>query len=193
MMLKVCGVTRPEDAELAVEVGASYVGIIVDAKSPRLVEPERARDVASVLPRHVKVVGVIDARKPLNLDLILNSGVNVVQLHWGNPETFLAARETLEGYGIRVAVAPERVSTFKYEGAEYVLWDKKDFEGKFHAWGIRWSVLGIAGKVNPENVKEIVSLFKPDLVDVSSGVEKEPGIKDPEKVKRVAEVIGLAV
>ncbi|NPA85046.1 MAG: phosphoribosylanthranilate isomerase [Crenarchaeota archaeon] len=185
--------TRAEDAELAVEVGASYVGMIIDAPSPRLIPPERARDVASVLPGHVKAVGVVDARKELDLERILNSGVSVVQLHWATPQSFVRARELLGGYGISVAVAPLEAGAFKYSGAEYVLWDKKDWESKFLFWGIRQGISGIAGKITPENVKEIISAFKPDLIDVSSGVEREPGIKDPEKVRRVAEVVGLAL
>jgi len=193
MMLKVCGVTRPEDAELAVEAGASYVGIIIGAKSPRLVSPERAKDIASVLPKHVKPVGVVDARKRLDLETVLNSGVTVVQLHWGSPESFLEAKEVLSPYGVSVAVAPERATPFKYEGAEYVLWDKKGWEEKFAFWGLRQGVAGIAGRITPDNVREVVAAFKPDLVDVSSGVEKEPGIKDPAKVRKVAEVIGLAL
>jgi len=191
--LKVCGVTNPEDAEVAVEAGASYVGVIIDAPSPRLVGPEAARDVASVLPSHVKPVGVVDARKPLDLDKVLNSGVKVVQLHWGDESSFLRAKLLLEGYGVSVAVAPLRATPFKYAGAEYVLWDKKSFEEKFVSWGARWTKVGVAGKVTPENVKEVVALFKPDLIDVSSGVEVKPGVKDPEKVMKVAEVIGLAL
>ncbi len=193
MMLKICGVTRPEDAELAVDVGALYVGVIIGARSPRFVDAGRARDIVSVLPRHVKAVGVVDARKELDLDKVLRSEVQVVQLHWGGPESFLKAKRVLEAYGISVAIAPESLSAFKYEGAEYVLWDKKTLEEKFGSWGLRYARVGVAGRITPENVKEIVSLFKPDLVDVSSGVEKEPGVKDPEKVRKVAEVIGLAL
>ena len=191
--LKVCGVTSPRDAWLAVEAGAIYVGVIIDAEAPLLVTPEEAKDIASVLPGHVKVVGVVDARKPLNLEVILRSGVKVVQLHWATPATFLRALELLEPYDVSVAVAPTEPSAFKYKGAEYILWDKKDFEGKFASWGSRWAKVGVAGKIAPDNVKAIVYTFKPDLIDVSSGVEVAPGVKDPSKVMKVAEVIGLAL
>ncbi len=191
-MLKVCGVTNADDAALAVEVGASYVGMIIDAESPRLVSPERAREIVSVLPNHVKPVGVVDARKELDLEKVLNSGVRVVQLHWANPGSYFKAKEALESYSISVAIAVNELSLWPKVKIEYALVDVKDLDGKLIAWGLRHlKPLGVAGKITPENVKEVVELTKPELVDVSSGVEKEPGKKDPSKLRALAEALGL--
>ena len=194
MMVKVCGVTNPEDAELVVEAGASYVGVIIDAASPRLIPPKRAFEVGSVLPRHVKLVGVVDARKPLDLDLVLNSGVEVVQLHWASYESYLSAEDLLKPYSISIALASPSFTGWPLEkvNVEYVLVDVKDHNkkpeevGRARALG---SPVGVAGSLNPENVKEVVKTVKVDMVDVSSGVEERPGKKDPKKLREFVEAV----
>jgi len=191
-LLKVCGVTNVEDATLAVEVGASYVGMIIDAESPRLIDPQKAREIVSILPKHVKPVGVVDARKELDLEKVLDSGVRVVQLHWARPESYFKAKDALEPYSISVAIAVSELKMWPKVKVEYALIDVKDLDGKLIAWGMRHlRPLGVAGKITPENVREVVELTKPDLVDVSSGIEKEPGKKDPSKLKALAEALGL--
>ena len=191
-MLKVCGITNVEDASLAVEVGASYVGMIIDADSPRLIEANVAKEIVSILPKHVKAVGVVDSRRRLNLDKVLNSNVSVVQLHWATPRAYYEAKETLEPYSISVTVAVSELSLWPKVEAEYFLVDVKDLEGKLISWAFRdKGTVGVAGKITPENVKEVVELTKPDLVDVSSGVEAKPGKKDPEKLRSLAEALGL--
>ena len=191
-MLKVCGITNVEDALLAVEVGASYIGMIIDAESPRLIDTSVAKDIASVLPKHVKAVGVVDSRKKLDLEKILDSGVSVVQLHWATPSAYYEAKNTLEPYSINVAVAVTGLNLWPKVNVEYFLVDVKELEGKLISWAFRdKGIVGVAGKITPENVREVVELTKPDLVDVSSGVEAKPGKKDPEKLKALAEALGL--
>jgi len=194
MILKVCGVTNPADAELAVELGASYVGVIVGAKSPRLIDPQRASDIASVLPKHVKLVGVVDARKSLDLDVILNSDVEVVQLHWASYQAYSRAKGILEGYDISIALASQSFKGWPLERleTEYVLVDVKDHArkpeevGRARALG---DVVGVAGSLTPENVKAVINSVKVDMVDVSSGVEERPGKKDRRKLSEFARAV----
>ncbi len=191
-MLKICGITNVEDASLAVEYGASYIGMIIDARSPRLIDSRVARDIVSVLPKHVKAVGVVDARKKLDMDKILNSNVNVVQLHWAFPEAYFRAKDTLDHYSISVAIAIDELKLWPKIDVEYILIDVKSVEGKLIAWGFRdKGLLGVAGKITPENVREVVELTKPELVDISSGIELKPGKKDPSKLKALIEALGL--
>ncbi len=196
MILKVCGVTNVDDAIASVEVGALYVGMIIGAKSPRLIDPTRAKEISSSLPKHVKPVGVVDARKEPMLDVVLNSGVRVVQLHWATYESYLRWRDELKHYGISVALASPSFRDWPIErlDAEYVLVDVKDHQrkaeevGRARKLGIR---VGVAGGLRPDNLSKVLKDLKVELVDVSSGVEREPGRKDLELLRRFAEeVIG---
>ena len=193
MILKVCGVTNEGDALLAIEAGALYIGFIIGAKSPRLVDPEIVREISSVFPRHVKAVGVVDARKALDLDLVLKSEVRVVQLHWATWERYEEVKEILANYGIGVALATnsnEGWPLSKLIDVEYFLVDVKDHERKVQL--VNWfralspPILGVAGGLRVENL-EVLSGLKVDMVDVSSGIELRPGKKDPRLLRAFAE------
>ncbi|UXD22634.1 hypothetical protein IPA_06865 [Ignicoccus pacificus DSM 13166] len=197
MKVKICGVTNPKDAELAVEAGAHYVGVIIGAKSPRLIPPERSKEIASILPSHVKLVGVVDARKELDLDLILRSSVRVVQLHWASYQSYKRALELLKPYSVSVALASPSFKDWPLERleVEYLLVDVKDHEKKAEEVGRARPLaktLGIAGGLNPNNLRDVLRGVKVDMVDVSSGVEKVKGKKDPEMVRAfVSSALGL--
>ncbi|ALU12444.1 hypothetical protein EYM_03810 [Ignicoccus islandicus DSM 13165] len=198
MLLKICGLTNEEDALLAVEVGALYLGFIIDAKSPRLVNPQIVRDIASIIPRHVKIVGVIDSRKEPNIDVILGSSVDIVQLHWAEPESYEKWRHLLSNYDIGIALAvnsQEGWTLNKIRDIEYLLIDVKNHNSKvtLTTWFKFLSppLLGVAGGLRVENLS-ILKELNVDLVDVSSGIESKPGKKDPVLMRMFAEkVIGL--
>ncbi len=197
MLLKICGVTNGDDALLAVEAGASYLGFIIDARSPRLVEPKTVRDIISTLPKHVKAVGVVDSRKELNLVRILESGVNVVQLHWSTPERYERVKDLLTSHGLGVALAVNSKARWlsgDFRGVEYLLVDVKDHSKKLEliGWFASFSppLLGVAGGLRVNNLS-ILKYLKVDLVDVSSGVEARTGKKDPKLLREFARrVIG---
>lgn len=199
---KICGLSTPESVAVATEAGASYVGFVFFPKSPRCVEVEIARDLAIEVPVGVaKVALVVDADDAL-LDQITNVvPLDMLQLH-GN-ETPERVSEIRARYGlpvmkaVGVSDAADLSALEEYERvADQILVDAKPPKdavlpggnGLAFDWHLianrRWSVPWmLAGGLTSENVGEAVALTGARQVDVSSGVEETPGVKDVDKIK----------
>ena len=204
--VKFCGLTRAEDAEAAVRLGARYVGVIF-AGGPRLLDPERARRVLDAVPSGVQRVGVFGSAPP---EVIASSAaaanVTVVQLHADPaPADVRAVRARFGGSVwavIRVAgteLPPGAGELFAE--ADAVVLDARSERG-LGGTGVPlpWEVLAarlrevrgggrlvLAGGLTPGNVARAIDALAPDVVDVSSGVESAPGIKDPSLMSAFAE------
>ena len=196
--VKFCGLTRALDAEEAVRLGARYVGVIL-ASGPRLLQPEQARAVLAGIPAGISRVGVFGAREAAAIAAEAErAGVDVVQLH-GDPDVpgVTAVRERFKGMvwaAIRIAgttIPPGAEGLF--EAADAVVLDARSERGLGGTgvtlpWGAlarrierfrgRRAALVLAGGLAPSNVGEAIAALAPDVVDVSSGVESVPGIKD---------------
>lgn len=195
--VKFCGMTRPEDAALASELGAAYVGVIL-ADGPRKVSFDRAREILEAAGPGVKHVGVFDTNDPDRIgDAAEELGLQVVQLHRDPmPADVEALRRTFGGdvwAAIRIAgsrIAP--VFEELFETADGVLLDAHS-ETRLGGTGVAlpWTQLAadlardrgsamviLAGGLNPRNVGSAIRTLSPDVVDVSSGIESSPGIKD---------------
>jgi phosphoribosylanthranilate isomerase len=195
--VKVCGITRPEDAELAVELGAWALGFILWEPSPRAADPAVVAGMAPSLRRRVELTGVfVNA----TLDEIATAAdqlhLSLVQLHGDEGPSFCA--EVARRTGAKVIKAA-RVATLGD------LEDLERFHTDFHlldtaAAGMRggtgrtwdWSLVAgrrskvpliLSGGLNPENVAAGLAAVHPFAVDVSSGVEAAPGVKDPDKLR----------
>jgi phosphoribosylanthranilate isomerase len=200
--VKFCGLTRPEDAREAMRLGAAFMGAIF-AGGPRNVSPVRAREVFNAAiggPTAVGVYGSDDVGK-IAADA-QTSGVEVIQLH-GDPRAadILAMRKRFGGQVWAVAradgsVLPEWTEEL-FHVADAVLLDAR-VKGRLGGTGValEWGMLAdsvaalrgrtpvvLAGGLHAGNVAEAVRLLAPDVVDVSSGVESSPGIKDYAKMK----------
>ena len=200
--VKFCGLTRAEDAREATRLGAAYVGAIF-AGGPRHVTPERAREVFDAAAGGPGAVGVFgtDDVDAIAADAI-TAGVEVIQLH-GDPRA-ADVRAMRRRFGGRVwavtradgSVLPEWAEELFHE-ADAVLLDAR-VQGRLGGTGVtlEWGALAdsvaalrgrtpvvLAGGLNPANVAEAVRLLAPDVVDVSSGVERSPGIKDHDKMR----------
>ena len=200
--VKFCGLTRTEDAAEAGRLGAAYVGAIF-AGGPRNVTPERARelfDAAGSAPVAVGVFGADDVSE-IAANAVM-AGVAVIQLH-GDPRAadVRAMRRRFGGLVRAVAradgsILPEWTEELFHE-ADAVLLDAR-VQGRLGGSGValEWGALAdslatlrgrtpviLAGGLKPENVAEAVRALAPDVVDVSSGVESSPGIKDHEKMR----------
>lgn len=206
--VKVCGLTRARDAELAVRLGARYLGAIF-AESPRRVAPAAARELAAAAGG-VPLLGVfVDATPDEILRLRDRARLAGAQLHGAYDE---AAAHRLLAEGMRVwAVARLReAGEAEHLGdrlgpAEMLLVEPR-VEGAHGGTGIalppdlataaRAAIpagrFALAGGLTPETVGAAVALVRPDVVDVSSGVEAAPGEKDPERLRRFLEVVGDA-
>ena len=173
MMVKICGITRREDAEAAVAAGASAIGFVFVSRSPRYVTPERAAELGDGLP--VWKVGVFEL--PTSLEAIMTTArLDVAQVY--GEETPAVARLWK---AVRVGTG-----TFSSAGAEAVLLD-----GPSNGVGFDWTrardaarKVIIAGGLDASNVGEAIRIARPWGVDASSRLEVSPGIKDPEKVRR---------
>jgi len=191
--VKVCGITRPEDAEHAATSGADYIGVILYPKSPRFVPPGRRRELIEASGDVPSVAVFVNPTLEEVLSA-LDEGFGLVQLH--GEETLEFARSV----GIEKVVKAFRVKDKPpnieegWKDAFGVLLDtfsKRAYGGTGESfnWDIARAVadrgfrLFLSGGLKPENVREAVSRVKPFAVDVSSGVEIEPGIKDRMKVE----------
>jgi len=204
--VKVCGLTRPEDARAAAALGARYVGAIF-AGGPRHLEPAAARAVLDGGGDAVERVGVFgDADAAAIARIVREAKLDIVQLHADpGPE---AVRTIREATGARVW-AVVRVGGAIEAGALGELWDAADalvldskVKGVLGGTGTSfdWSAtegvararrgrLVVAGGLTAANVGEAIESLSPDIVDVSSGVESAPGIKDHARMAEFMEAV----
>lgn len=194
--VKVCGITRPGDAELAARLGAAWVGFVFWPRSPRCVEPAAARAILAGLPPHVGGVGVFVDRVPDEVNAIADEvGLAAVQLH--GHESPAACRQCrrrvikavrLSGDSGGGGDDPDAV----WPGATLLVdaFDPRRMggTGKPADWSRAAQVarrrrLLLAGGLRADNVAEAVRRVAPYGVDVSSGVESRPGVKDPDRMR----------
>jgi len=205
--------TRAEDASAAASLGAAYVGVIF-AGGPRRVTVERAVSVLRDVPKSVRRVGVFaDASPQAVADSARRLGLGVVQLHTDcDAAAVTRMRGEVEGeiWGVlRLATAsiPD-VAAELFATADGVLLDAR-VTGKLGGTGVRlpWKELSeqlsrlrvhggaklvLAGGLNAENVTEAIRLLRPDIVDVSSGVEAAPGIKDHARMRAFRDAVNAS-
>lgn len=204
---KICGLTRAEDAALAVAHGASRLGVIF-AGGPRQRTPAEAREIVAAASG-VPVLGVFGVQSIEEiLAVVAAAGLSGVQLH--GPSSGEVARR-LQGEGLevwrvaRVPVLDEAAFGVLVEHADLLLLEPR-VAGEGVASGGRGVPIdlvaaheardhlpvgvraGLAGGLTPETLAEAIRVVGPDLVDVSSGVERAPGIKDPARLIRFLEI-----
>ena len=195
MRIKICGLTRLEDAQRAVDLGAAALGFNFYPPSPRYIEPEPARAIIRRLPPFVTAVGVFANETDAGhvISLAREAGATAVQVH--GPR-FPALHELLSVFTLVVAVAvregfkPEELG--KIEPSAYLLDafdpDRLGGTGKTFDWNAareakQYGPIILAGGLTPENVAQAVREVRPFAVDVASGVESAPRIKDPAKLR----------
>jgi phosphoribosylanthranilate isomerase len=195
MFVKVCGITRREDAAAAVDAGARALGFVFWPKSPRFVDPFHARAIVAGLPPFVTAVGLF-----VNQPHEYVSGVaslvrlGAVQLH--GDET-VAFAEALKLPVIRALTLGDRIEA--WPARMRVLLDAHDPDrrggtGRTIDWTgaavvARSRPILLAGGITPENVAEAVAHVRPFGIDVSSGVEHSPGIKDRNRIRALFEAL----
>jgi phosphoribosylanthranilate isomerase len=200
--IKICGLTSPADAAFCVEAGAHAVGLVFFPRSPRNVSLEQAREITRVLPAQTASVGVfVDATYDTLMQTVEKTGLTAVQLH-GNEPPELA--ESLHQQGLTVLKAfyvtaePGLGAALGFSSSTALVeWGKGVLPGgNAMVWGEktpslpRSRPLVIAGGLNPDTVADVIRRFRPDGVDVSSGVESEPGKKSFKKIRLFTQVVG---
>jgi phosphoribosylanthranilate isomerase len=184
MMIKVCGITRREDAVVAAEAGASALGFVFYPPSPRYVTPQRAAELGDGLD--VWKVGIFVDESPAAIGAVMRAArLDVAQIYGGNAPG-----------GIRVWKAFRVADSFDRslaEGAEAVLLDGAKNGASFDwklARGAAEKVI-VAGGLSATNVAEAIRIAQPWGVDASSQLESAPGIKDHDKVRAFIEAARL--
>jgi phosphoribosylanthranilate isomerase len=191
-MIKICGLRRWEDAECAVQAGATAVGFIFWPRSPRYVSPDEAAAIVKVLPPEIMTVGVFVDEAPSVMQGIAEAtGLRALQLHGSEPASHAAV---LTGLVIKALGASGVDAAHEWPASTLILLDAVDTPSRGGTgarvdWGLaevaaRTRRVVLAGGLTPENVDEAITTVRPFGVDVSSGVEVTPGVKDPEKIRR---------
>jgi phosphoribosylanthranilate isomerase len=194
--IKICGITNLSDALCASEAGADAVGFIFHPASPRYLSPEKAEEIIKHLPSGIARIGVFVNSEADEVNRTADiCGLDFIQLHGDeSPEycrlfpsrslikaVFLKTEEdisTLDGYNVRAFLADAR-STGMYGGT-----------GKQADWELAAKVaerypLILAGGLNEGNIIDALKAVSPDAVDINSGIEASPGIKDHKRLQRI--------
>ncbi|MEY2438473.1 MAG: phosphoribosylanthranilate isomerase [Acidimicrobiaceae bacterium] len=190
MFVKICGITSEEDALLAVAMGADAVGFVF-APSSRQIAAGKARDIARRLPPEVLTVGVFrDESAQRVVDVVNGAGLRAAQLHGHETVEHTRSVRSRVSFVIKAFAAGdptlERADDF---GADAVLVDSPTpGSGDMFDWSLAEGAphgrrVILAGGLTPDNVAEAIARVRPWGVDVSTGVESEPGRKDARKVR----------
>ncbi len=198
--LKICGLTRREDIEAAVEAGAKYLGFIFYEKSSRYVTPEQVKEISCDLPAGIKKVGVFVNSSIDDIRHIVEyCGLDVVQLHGDESPEFALE---LKGMEVWKALSLRNAADMKYAEnypAEAVLIDAMTAEqrggtGQLCDWSLAAELSAmrpviLAGGISPSNIKDAIAQVNPVIIDVNSGAESAPGIKDKTKLANIGKQI----
>ena len=206
--IKICGLSTPETLDAAVDAGATHVGFVHFEKSPRHITLEQASKLRRRVPESVKLVLVTVAMQPEPLARAYEAiRPDVIQFHGSEtPEWIKLVRDTIKveswrSIGLRSAETLENAK--KYEGAaDRLLFDApaKALPGG-NGVSFQWDLLdgwepfmpwALAGGLTPDNVGEAIARTGAPLVDASSGLETEPGVKDVGRIKVFCEAVRAA-
>ncbi len=197
MFVKICGITRAEDAAVAVTHGASAIGFIFWANSRRYVDPDQARAIVRTLPPFVTPVGVFVNEPADAINAVAAQvGLGAVQLHGDETPELLDA---LVSPVVKAVGRIDADTAWRWPSRVRLLVDadervQRGGTGITADWAAaavlaRQRPIVLAGGITPENVGDAVLTVQPFGIDVSSGVEDAPGIKNPEKLRALFEAL----
>ncbi len=192
--VKICGITNIQDAQAAVKAGADALGFVFYPKSPRYVLPEEAKLIIRCLPARVEKVGVfVNARENTIRAIKKYCGLTMLQFHGNESPDFcrkFSRERVIKALRVQGSGDVTRVSRFATYGALFDSFEPgvPGGTGKSFDWSLATEsaagrkIVFISGGLTPRNVAEAVRRFRPDWVDVSTGVEMAPGKKDAAKL-----------
>jgi phosphoribosylanthranilate isomerase len=199
--IKVCGLTRAEDAACAARLGADAIGVVFCSRSPRAVTLDQARAVIDALPAFVTVAALFLDPERDEVEQVLNAlPIDLLQFHGDEPAAFCEsfARPYIKALPMADDIDLNAAAR-DYRRARALLLDahargEPGGQGKTFAWRhIELSrPVVLAGGLAPDNVARAIATVQPWAVDVSSGVESEPGIKSSERLAAFIEEVNRA-
>jgi phosphoribosylanthranilate isomerase len=192
MFVKICGITRLADARHAVDCGAAAIGFVFWPGSPRYIAPVRAAEIVAELPANLVTVGVF-VNEPVEAieEVVRQTGIGTIQLHGNETPAYAAAIALPVWRAVGVHEADNAIAT--WPAGTTLLLDVVDPARRGTGQTVDWQGAAtvartrrvmLAGGLTPENVREAIETVRPFGVDVSSGVEDSPGIKNMDKVER---------
>lgn len=192
--VKICGITRTQDAIIAIEAGADAIGLVFYERSSRFVTVSKAQEICTKLPPFVQITGLfVNASLEMIHTTTREVGLDVIQLHGEESPTFCHVLNRRIIKALRVASYEDLQQAKEYD-VSAILYDAKvsgvqggsgqtfDWSLLHHHPGHRPMIL--AGGLHPGNVVQAINQVHPYAVDVSSGVESSPGIKDPVLIRK---------
>ncbi len=192
MRVKICGITTLDQAWACVELGVDAIGVNLVDGSPRRIDETLARRIAGEVGDRVLVVAVVASRSlPVMREIRSATGVGCLQLHGDESAADVAALLPHAYKAVRVG-GPADVAAADAMPGDYVMVDAR-VEGALGGTGrtVDWTLVAplakrrklvLAGGLTPENVRDAVAAVRPWCVDVASGVESAPGVKDARKM-----------
>ena len=192
--VKICGITRREDAAFAAALGASYIGFVLWKDSPRAASLETVRAIAPALPKTVTPVGVFVDPSVDDIKAAADAGIRMAQIHSDAPSFLRVTIPVVRA----VHLAIDRIDGVEPDTAdELVLLDAHDpvkhgGTGKTVDWRraaliARSRRVILAGGLTPDNVRQAIEQVRPFAVDVASGVESSPGVKNHDLLRAFIE------
>lgn len=192
--VKICGITTLDDALAAVDAGADALGFVFVPDSPRAVTPQRVAGIVSRTPPFVQTVGLFVDEDPERVNWIADfCGLDLVQLHGSEDPDYCheIRRRIVKAIRVRDRRSLEGVGRYPVAGILCDAWSDTAAggTGRTFDWGILRDLaidrpLILAGGLTPDNVVSAVETVRPWGVDVSSGVETSPGVKDHDLIRR---------
>ena len=201
--IKICGLSTPETLEAALGAGADMVGLVFHPRSPRFVTPERAAELAAMARGRVAIVALLVDPEPEAAAALASAlRPDWLQLHGRETPEKVAAVATATGLlvmkalGIGEQADLDAIAPFASVADRILLDAKPPRDAAFpggHGRAFDWTLLAgldpalrfmLSGGLDPANVAEAIRIARPAGVDVSSGVERAPGVKDPERIIR---------
>lgn len=196
--LKICGITSLDDAFSAVNCGVDFIGFNFYPQSPRYISPSDAKKIIHRLPFYVQTVGIfVQADFEEIIKIVRDSGISAVQIHEPKEEIDFNSIPLPVILGLRLK---KQIKNFKLpDGVNMVLVDRfstTQFGGTGETFN--WQIIPedipkekliLAGGINSENIETALKEINPAVIDVASGSEKMPGVKDPGKIKTLMQKI----
>lgn len=199
MKVKMCGLTRPEDILCANQLRPDYVGFVFWPGSRRFVPREQAALLKTLLSPAIQAVGVfVDSPMEEVAGLLTKGIIDIAQLHGGETEEDICCLQAATGRPVIRAVkvhGRSDVETWLDSAADYLLFDSGMGSGRTFDWGLLEGVnrpYFLAGGLGPDNLEQVLAHGGPYGIDLSSSLETD-GSKDPEKMRRVMELVNRTV
>ncbi len=206
--IKICGITMDDALETAIDDGADFLGFVFFDKSPRALDAEKAAYLVSRVPDHINAVGLfVDASDEQIAHVLSKVKLDMLQLHGNETPQRLAALKSRFHLpvikAVKVSEAADLLALGPFQSiADWILFDAKPPQGAALPGGngmvFDWQLLKnlkvtvpwmLSGGLDQDNIRAALSMLAPDGVDVSSGVEDRPGVKNPAKIRAFIQAV----